>query len=71
MKFLAALLIQCTFLHLTGHVPRYLWIPCMILSFGLMYVYLYANLSLDPVGLWLIAIRSFILAETIASVEWE
>ncbi len=71
MKFLAALLIQCTFLHLTGHVPRYLWIPCMILSFGLMYVYLYANLSLDPVSLWLIAIRSFILAETIASVEWE
>ena len=71
VKFLMATLIQCGFLQLTGNVPRFLWIPCMILSFGLMYVYLYANLSMDAVSLWVIAIRSFILAETIASVEWE
>ena len=70
-KLAAAMLIQCAFLHLTGNVPRLWWIPCMILSFGLMYIYLYANLSVDAVSLWVIAIRSFILAETIASVEWE
>ena len=71
VKFLFALLIQCGFLYITGNVPRFLWIPCMILSFGLMYVYLYANLSIDSVSLWVVAIRSFVLAETIASVEWE
>ena len=33
-----SLVVQCLFLHFTGHLPVALWIPCMAVAVGLMFL---------------------------------
>ena len=70
-KLVAALLIQCVFLEITKNVHLALWIPCMTAAFGFMYVYLRWICTLDKISLIYVAIKAFLLAEFIASCEWQ
>ena len=66
-----ALLIQGVFLVLTGSLSLCLWIPCMIMAVGLMfgYICLAGQLTIRETGYC--CARAFILAEFMASLEWQ
>ena len=66
-----AVLVQCMFLQLTAHVPVYFWLLCMMISFMMMLLYLYQVCLLDRISLMYMTVRSFLLAEFIASAEWQ
>jgi hypothetical protein len=66
--FLGAL---CAFQLLAGMFPLYLWIPGMILSILIMHVFIFSackNRFLDTLY-W--TARAFVLAEFMASLEWQ
>ncbi len=65
------LVVQSTFLHFTGSWPVALWIPCMAVAVGMMFlaIALCCNLSLISVGYC--TVRAFLLAEFAASLEWQ
>lgn len=65
------LVVQSLFLHLTGSWPVALWIPCMAVAVGLMFltIALCCNMSLVSVGCC--TVRAFLLAEFAASLEWQ
>ena len=68
---LAAGAIQSAFLFFTRNVPLALWIPCMIAAVFMMYLYLTAVLKASRIRIAYYCIRAFILAEFIASLEWQ
>lgn len=67
----AALAVQCLFLTLTDRLPLLLWMPCMIVAVGLMFVLtaLCCDMPLTTVGYC--TIRAFLLAEFAASLGWQ
>lgn len=66
--FLAA---QCLLLHLTGNVPTFLWIPCMLLAVIFMFGYLYGSCNITKKAAVYCGVRAFLLAELAASLEWQ
>ena len=71
MKLAAGLLVQCAFLEATKNVHLALWIPCMMVAFALMYTFLVWTCALDKISLIYVALKAFLLAEFIASAEWQ
>ena len=67
---LAALVLQCTFLHVTATPPGTLWLVCMAVSVAFMYLYLVLVCPRDRIGRVYMTIGSFILSEFVASAEW-
>ena len=65
------LIVQTGFLVSTDNVAVYLWIPCMIVAVGLMfgYICLAGQLTIRETGYC--CARAFILAEFMASLEWQ
>lgn len=65
------LVLQMTWLILTGDVPTMLWIPCMIIAIGMMFLFL--KLVIDAT--WKMAayccMKAFLAAEFMASLEWQ
>lgn len=65
------LLVQCTFLIVTDDVPVFLWIPCMAVAVGFMFLFLYGNGGCSGATAGYYTVRAFILAEFVASLEWQ
>ncbi len=58
-------------LHLTGSVNLYLWVPCMMVAIFIMFDYLMLVLELDILSVLFITAKAFLVAEFIASLEWQ
>lgn len=71
IRLAVGIVLQCLFLQVTGPLPLFLWIPCMGLAFGLMFLFLYWNLQMDSATLLYVTSRAFVLAEFIASAHWQ
>ena len=65
------LALQCAFLVATGNVSEVLWIPCMIIAVAIMYVFLMVGGSMKPLGAGYCCARAFVLAEFVASLQWQ
>ena len=68
---LLMLALQCAFLVATGNVSEVLWIPCMIIAVAIMYVFLIVGGSMKPLGAGYCCARAFVLAEFVASLQWQ
>lgn len=67
----AALILQCLFLEVTGDCPLYLWIPCMIMAAAMMLGQLLLLCDLDFAAGAYTCVRAFVLAEFMASLQWQ
>lgn len=68
---LAVLGTQSVFLVFTGKLPIGFWIPCMIMAVAIMYSFLSIAGRLSPLGAGYCCARAFLLAEFVASLEWQ
>ena len=68
---LLMLTVQCVFLTVTGNVSEVLWIPCMIIAVAIMYVFLLLGGNMKPLGAGYCCARAFVLAEFVASLQWQ
>lgn len=67
----AACLLQCGVQLAAGTFPKSLWIPGMLLAIGLMQVYFMITCEVTAGSAGYYCVRSFILAEFTASLEWQ
>lgn len=65
------LIFHIGYLVLTRAVNLIFWLPCMIGAVLLMFLFLYGILRLEPHKLIFICAKAFLMAEFIASVEWQ
>lgn len=65
------LVVQCLFLEFTDNVSLYLWVPCMIIAVVMMFGMIFRLCDVDGFTGAYICIRSFILAEFTAALEWQ
>lgn len=65
------LAIQSIFLTLTDNVNQILWIPCMVIAVIMMYVFLMFGGKMKPLGTAYCCARAFVLAEFVASLQWQ
>lgn len=68
---LLAFLLQCSLQLAAGTLPKSLWIPGMLLAIGLMFAYLKFTCEVTASSAGYYCVRSFILAEFMASLEWQ
>lgn len=68
---LLAFLLQCSLQLAAGTFPKSLWIPGMLLAIGLMFAYLKFTCEVTASSAGYYCVRSFILAEFMASLEWQ
>lgn len=68
---LIMLAIQSIFLTVTDNVNEILWIPCMMIAAGMMYVFLMIGGKMKPLGTAYCCARAFVLAEFVASLQWQ
>lgn len=66
-----ALVVQAVFMMLTKHVNIYLWIPCMIVAFFFMLLFIYSCCKINVTEAAYYAIQAFVIAEFSASIEWQ
>ena len=66
-----ALLIQGVFLVLTGNLPLYLWVPCMILAVLLMIGFIFGSCDVNRMDAVYFGMIAFVMAEFLASIEWQ
>ncbi len=67
----AACLLQCGIQLAAGTFPKSLWIPGMLLAIGLMQAYFMITCEVTAGSAGYYCVRSFILAEFTASLEWQ
>jgi hypothetical protein len=67
----AALALQIIFLTMTGGLPIVFWIPCMTAAVGFMFLFIFAVCGISAADAGYYCIRSFVLAEFAASLEWQ
>jgi len=65
------LIVQAAFMQLTDGVVLGLWIPCMMIAFGLMVLLIYLMSRLNILESTYFAIIAFTVAEFGASMEWQ
>lgn len=68
---LLACFLQCGIQLAAGTFPKSLWIPGMLLAIGLMLAYLKVTCQVTASSAGYYCVRSFILAEFTASLEWQ
>ena len=66
-----ALVIQSAFLILTGNLPLFLWIPCMILAVLLMLGFIFICCDVNQMDAVYFGMIAFVMAEFLASIEWQ
>lgn len=66
-----ALALQVAFMVLTGDVPIYLWIPCMIFAVALMIFYIYLFCDIHKLDAAYFGIQAFVCAEFMAAFHWQ
>lgn len=67
----ASLVIQGVFLHLTSGMENALWILCMVVAVGLMYLFIYICCDANAKDVGYMCVRAFVVAEFSASLEWQ
>ncbi len=65
------LVIQSTFLVLTGNAQIYLWLPCMITAFTVMALFIGWACRIGRKRTLYFTIMAFVVAEFAASLEWQ
>ena len=65
------LVLQSVFLVVSGDVRIWLWLPCMIGAMALMLVLLLLLNDIDFTAAVYTCVRAFLLAEFMASIEWQ
>lgn len=68
---IAALIAQSVFLVSTGGLPIHFWIPCMMMAVAIMFGFLKFTGELSALAAGYCCARAFLLAEFIASLEWQ
>lgn len=68
---LAALAVQCLFLYSTDSLYLFLWLPCIFIAATMMFLFLLASCNLPLNGIVYLTIQAFLLAEFVASLEWQ
>lgn len=71
MVSLLAVIMQSTFLYVTGGLPVTLWVPCMVIAAAIMYGFLFLEGELSAMAAAYCCARAFLLAEFTASLEWQ
>ena len=69
--YAAALVLQSIYMAFTAELDTVLWIPCMLGAAVLMFVFLYNSLKLSILACCFICAKTFLLAEFMASLEWQ
>lgn len=67
----AFLVIQCSFLVVTAEVPLVLWLPCMLVAFGLMFAFLAMCMDYPYHICLYYTLLSFVAAEFMAAAGWQ
>ena len=67
----ASLVLQSVFLVATGDLIIYLWIPCMIVAVMLMILVIYGCCEINLTDAAYFGMIAFVVAEFMASVEWQ
>lgn len=65
------LAVQSSFLILTDNAEGVLWIVCMALAVGNMYLFIFVTCQMNRKDVGYCCVRAFVLAEFMASLEWE
>ena len=68
---LCALLVQCVFLMATDDVALWLWLPCMLVAVAMMLAWILLLCDVTVITASYTCLRSFILAEFTAAMEWQ
>ncbi|MBQ3558170.1 MAG: GHKL domain-containing protein [Agathobacter sp.] len=68
---IVVLIAQAIFMHLTGNVSLWFWIPCMLLAYLNMTLFIYACCKTSYWESCYYGFFGFVIAECIASLEWE
>lgn len=65
------LLVQSLFMVITGNVPIFFWIPCMLIAviFMIGFIYFCCDINFRDAGYF--GIIAFVVAEFMASLEWQ
>lgn len=66
-----SLVLQSVFLVATGGLIIYLWIPCMIVAVMLMILFIYGCCDISITDAAYFGMIAFVVAEFMASVEWQ
>lgn len=65
------LLAQMIFMHLTGNVALWLWIPCMLVAYFNMTLFIFACCKTSYWESCYYGFFAFVIAECLASLEWQ
>lgn len=65
----AALVVQILWLILTEGAPTFLWIPCMVIAAGIMYLFLLTVINVSRAMVLYCCMKAFLIAEFMASLE--
>ncbi|MDO4620673.1 MAG: ATP-binding protein [Lachnospiraceae bacterium] len=67
----AFFIIDALWLSATDNVPIQMWIPCMLIAVGMMYLYLKTVMQQDRTGALYLTLKALLAAEFMASFEWQ
>ncbi|EOS23119.1 hypothetical protein C806_03222 [Lachnospiraceae bacterium 3-1] len=65
------LIVQSFFLIMTDNEEGFLWILCMAIAVGIMYLFIFSSCKMGAKDTGYCCVRAFVLAEFMASLEWE
>lgn len=65
------LVFQAAFLQLTGGLATWLWVPCMVVAMGGMFLFVWQCGGAGAMDSCYLTVRAFVLAELMASCEWQ
>lgn len=68
---LGALVIQASFLMVTGDLPIYFWIPSMALAVMMMWLFIYTTTGVSVYEAGYFVVKAFVAAELVASFHWQ
>ncbi len=69
--FLVALILQSSFMVLTGDSPIVFWIPNMMIAILMMFFFIYSSCQISIRDAGYYCVRAFVLAELTASLGWQ
>ena len=67
----AVLVTQILFMHFTGNILLWLWIPCMLFAFFNMTFFIYGATKTSYWESCYYGVQAFVIAECMASLEWQ
>ena len=67
----AILLVQMIFMYFTGNISLWLWVPCMLVAYFNMTLFIYACCKTSYWESCYYGFFGFVIAECIASLEWQ